>query len=180
MIDVILVSHPERISTKGNLKLGLSDHDLVYLVRRQRLPRPNAKTIEFRSTKNLDKNALVSDLKEIPWDSAYVFDNVNDTWNHWESLFDQVLAPKIRMKTRINQLPWINSHILKQIRVRNHLYKKFRKVTSENNWSKYRERRNLVTALKRRGIKEFCLNASLIKQKPGEFWINLILIANFI
>ena len=111
LIDVILVSHPERISTKGNLKLGLSDHDLVYLVRRQRLPRPNAKTIEFRSTKNLDKNALVSDLNEIPWDSAYVFDNVNDTWNHWESLFSQVLdkhAPKIRMKTRISQLPWIN------------------------------------------------------------------------
>ena len=83
----------------------------MYLVRRQRLPRPKAKTIEFRSTKNLDKNALVSDLKEIPWDSAYVFDNVNDTWNHWESLFSQVLdkhAPKIRMKTRISQLPWIN------------------------------------------------------------------------
>ena len=30
-----------------------------------------------------------------------------------------------------------------------------------------------MTALKRRGIKEFCLNASLIKQKPGEFWKKL-------
>ena len=172
LIDVILVSHPERISTYGNLDLGISDYDMVYMVRKQKLPKPKAKTIEFRSTKNLDKNAFVCDLNEIPWDSAYVFDNIDDTWQHLVNLYNQVLnkhAPMIQMKLRNKQLPWINTHILKQIRVRNRLYKKFRRVTSDINWNKYREQRNLVTKLKRRGIKEFCLKASTSNQNHGDF-----------
>ena len=32
LLDVILVSHPERFAYYGNLKLGLSDHDLVMLI----------------------------------------------------------------------------------------------------------------------------------------------------
>ena len=33
LLDVILVSHPERYATSGNLHLGLSDHDLIYTLR---------------------------------------------------------------------------------------------------------------------------------------------------
>ena len=53
LIDVILVSHADRMSTSGNLHLGVSDHDLIYVIRKQRLPKPKAKKIEFRTTKGL-------------------------------------------------------------------------------------------------------------------------------
>ena len=39
LIDVILVSHPERISTYGNLDLGINDLALVYMVRKLKLPK---------------------------------------------------------------------------------------------------------------------------------------------
>jgi hypothetical protein len=48
LLDVILVSHPERFAVSGNMQLGISDHDLVYLVRKQKLPKPKARLIEFR------------------------------------------------------------------------------------------------------------------------------------
>ena len=129
LLDVILVSHPERYATSGNLHLGISDHDLVYIVRKQKLPKPKARTIEFRSLKNLDQAAFISDLKNIPWDSSYTFDNVDDVWPHWASLYKQVLdnhAPVQQIRLRNNQLPWINPLIQRQIRLRNRLYKKFR------------------------------------------------------
>ncbi|CAB4007189.1 Hypothetical predicted protein, partial [Paramuricea clavata] len=49
LIDVILVSKVERFVTSGVLGLhpGMSDHDLVYIVRKQRLPKLKAKSIEF-------------------------------------------------------------------------------------------------------------------------------------
>ena len=33
LLDVILVSHPERFVSSGTLRLGISDHDLIYVVR---------------------------------------------------------------------------------------------------------------------------------------------------
>ena len=43
LIDVILVNRPERWSKSGTPKLGISDHDLVYIIRKQSLPRPKAR-----------------------------------------------------------------------------------------------------------------------------------------
>ena len=42
LIDII---RPERWATSGTLQLGMSDHDLVYVVRKQRLLKSKAKVI---------------------------------------------------------------------------------------------------------------------------------------
>ena len=39
ILDVILVSHAERYITSGNLQLGLSDHDLVFVVKKNSTPK---------------------------------------------------------------------------------------------------------------------------------------------
>ena len=31
LLDVVLTSHPERLATSGNLQVGISDHDLIFL-----------------------------------------------------------------------------------------------------------------------------------------------------
>ena len=36
IIDVILVNRPERWCKSGTLKLGISDHDLVYIIRKHK------------------------------------------------------------------------------------------------------------------------------------------------
>ena len=73
LLDIILTSHPERLATSGILQVGISDHDLIFVVKKQKLPRPKATTIDFRSIKNLDQNAFLSDLKNVPWNSSYIF-----------------------------------------------------------------------------------------------------------
>ena len=47
LLDVILVSHPERFVSSGTLRLGISDLDLIYIVRKQRLPKPNMRSQLF-------------------------------------------------------------------------------------------------------------------------------------
>ena len=141
LIDVILVSHVDRMSTSGNLHLGVSDHDLIYVIRKQRLPKPKAKAVEFRTTKNLDVNSFVKDLEEIPWDSAYAYDNIDDIWHHWVTLFNQILdkhVPLVQRKIANRQIPWITAQIRKEIRKRNQLHKKFRRNTTNMNWIKYK------------------------------------------
>ena len=48
LLDVILGSHAERYINSGNLQLGLSDPDLVFVVKKNILPRPKPRLIEFR------------------------------------------------------------------------------------------------------------------------------------
>ena len=86
-IDVILASHPDRFSTCGNLHLGVSDHDLIFAVRKNKIPRPKAREIEYRSMKNFDENKFLADLENVPWDSAYIYDDVNDLWDHWAKMY---------------------------------------------------------------------------------------------
>ena len=176
LLDVILVSHPERFVSSGTLRLGISDHDLIYVVRKQGLPKPNVRSIEYRSMKNFDEPAFLSSLSNILWDTAYTFDGVNDIWCHWKSLLKQVIdhyAPLNckRVNLKSNHLPWINPAIQKQMRVRNLLYKKFRRIPTNENWNNYRCRRNNVTALKRQSIKDFCFDAASVSSRcsPGLF-----------
>ena len=110
LIDVILVSHPHHWSPSGTIHLGISDNDLVYIVRKQRLPKAKAKTFETRSMKRFEEMSFLSDLAAVPWDSAFVFNEVDDVWAHWSCLYKQVLdkhAPTTKKIIRGNQLPWI-------------------------------------------------------------------------
>ena len=50
-------------------------------------------------------------LKNIPWDSSNIYDNIDDIWSQWSGLFKQVLdehAPVKQVQLRDNQLPWIS------------------------------------------------------------------------
>ena len=106
----LIASHPERFATCGNLHLGVSDHDLVFAVRKQKIPRPKAREIEYRSMKNLDEKVLLEEPRRVPWDSAYIFEDVDGLWDHWAKLYCQVLdkhAPLKKKRIRGDQLPWI-------------------------------------------------------------------------
>ena len=63
------------------------------------------------------------------------------------------------------------STLQKQMRVRNLLYKKFRRIPTNENWNNYRCRRNNVTALKRQSVKDFCFDAASVSSRcaPGLF-----------
>ena len=40
LLDVVLISNPEQFGSSSNLHIGISDHDLVYIVKKQKLPKP--------------------------------------------------------------------------------------------------------------------------------------------
>ena len=169
LIDVILASHPERFATCGNLHLGVSDHDLVFAVRKQKIPRPKAREIEYRSMKNLDENELMEELRRVPWDSAYIFEDVDDLWDHWAKVLN-THAPLKKKRMRGDQLPLITAELQREISRRNRLFKKHAKNPIDSSWEKYLKQRNKVTTLKRKGMKSFCVDASLNKKHHGEFW----------
>ena len=139
------------------------------------LLKSKARIAEFRSFKNFDEEAFLSDSRAVPWDSAYVFEEIDDIWSHWENLFKNVVdihVPIKRRSLRNNNLPWIDLSIQRHISVRNRLYKLFRRLPTNENWIAYKSQRNKVTALKRRAVKDVCVVAASnsSNNSSGLFW----------
>lgn len=115
----------------------------IYSIRRRKLPRPKPRTIEYRRLKNINTEKFLCDLKNIPWDSAYVYENADDIWEHWSTLYKDVLdqhAPLRKKQIRSDQLPWITPTILREITRRNRLYKKHKQRPTATSWDTYRSK----------------------------------------
>ena len=137
------------------------------------MARPKPRLIEYRSMKNFDHANFLSDLKNAPWQPAYSYDNADDVWGHWSTLYKDILDQHVPIKrkwVRGDHLPWIIPQILREISLRNRLFKRHKKNPSPFTWEAYKKQRNKVTSLKRKGVKTFCHNASNTAKHPGEFW----------
>ena len=55
LIDHIVTNKKDSIADSGIIPYGISDHDLVYIIRYSRIPKikKNPKSVTVRSTKNL-------------------------------------------------------------------------------------------------------------------------------
>ena len=123
--------------------------------------------------KNMDENELLEEIRRVPWDLAYIFEDVDDLWDHWAKLYCQVLdkhAPLKKKWIRGVQLLWITPELKREISWRNHLFKKHAKNPTDSSWEKYCKQRNKVTTLKRKLMKSFCVDASRNKKHHREFW----------
>ena len=173
LLDVILTTHPQRFCYTKTLQLGISDHDMVVTIRKWKLPKSPPKLISYRSMKRFDADIFLQDLNSVPWDSAFIYDDIDDIWAHWYKLFTEVIdrhAPLKRKLVRGNTVSWMTPKIIQAINTRNRLHRKFTKNKTSENWEAYRKQRNFVTSLKRSSLKSYCINVSTNSEHPGEFW----------
>ena len=63
----IVTNKKSNIADSGIIPCGISDHDLVYIIRHTRLPKisKDPKTVTVRSTKNLNNDTLIRDIHEL-------------------------------------------------------------------------------------------------------------------
>ena len=159
LIDLILTNKEENISKSGVIHLGLSDHSMIFAIRKHCIPKSRENVKYIRNFKNFNANDFLTDLSQTPWENIAQYDNPNVCWRVWYSLYLQVLdrhAPLRRMRTRGNSLPWISSNIKGIMRSRDFHKIKAVRYNSQTHWTKYKELRNKV-------------NAELIKAKTNYF-----------
>jgi hypothetical protein len=103
--------------------------------------------------KNFDAEKFQSSLRQIPRDTVFLFDEVDDMLDSWESLvigaIDSHCPMRDKRVAQINQAPWMSKSILNQLRHRDKCLKTARISNSPDAWSKYREERNKSVSLLR-------------------------------
>ena len=144
-LDHIYSNYPKRITGTTVRDFGLSDHLPTFDVRcykRKDLTRPRkgAKTMTYRDMKRFDEEQFKSSIENTPWDSVFVFDDIDDILETWEKLFNDAVDTHCpwhekRVK-QPNQAPWMTKGILEQLRLRDTLLKSARKSKNPNDWER--------------------------------------------
>ena len=112
-IDLILVSDTDKISQRGVLDLGISDHCLIYCTREVLRNTINShNTMKIRSLKNYNEETFQANLLDVDWSSVICSDNVIQAWENFKSIFMSAIdniAPMKEVCIKQRTQPWITN-----------------------------------------------------------------------
>ena len=67
LIDHIVTNTPEKISDSGVIHTGISDHGLVFAIRKISVIDKQENILEIRNMKNFNEEKFIEDLVKQPW-----------------------------------------------------------------------------------------------------------------
>ena len=184
LLDVCISSLPEKIIYSDVFPIGISDHNLIFVVRKINVQKRMGahQTVEIGNFKHFNPSRFQEDLLSQPWDLLDSEDDVDSKWCLWKTLSLAVLdvhAP-LRMKrvrTRRNS-PWLNNNSKKSMFERDKLKLKAIKSNSTLDWNAYKTARNVVSCTIQKDKQLYYSNLLYkYKHNPKESWqtINRIL-----
>ena len=126
LIDHIATTNCNNIVESGVLKISLSDHYLVYCVRKLRGGvKHQHKYITSRQRKNFSKEAFLPDLSEVDWEaivaSTQDIDDAVDKWTQFFALILEKHAPTLSRHVSDRFTPWLNADYFKLAKTRDKL-----------------------------------------------------------
>ena len=133
LIDHILASLPDRISQEGVMNVGLSDHQLIYCIRKISRVKTRGvhKIIRFCSRKNYAVDAYKNALKKINFPNYEYFEDVNRAYSDFFQKLMSVIDNIARCKTKRvngNNQNWFDGEVLEKLKSRDKLFKAFKKT----------------------------------------------------
>ena len=151
IIDLAFVSRPETISSSGVHSLGISDHNLIYVVRKIKRPKSPPLIAKNRSFKNFSENDFVHTISRQNWDSVCNYSDVDSALTLWKSLFSQACdlhAPVREKRVKSSQPQWITSEFLSLCKDRDFYFAKAQKSNDSSDWQKAKMYRNKVNNMR--------------------------------
>ena len=174
LIDLIITSDKAKIKLSGQVDFGISDHHLVYCVFKLVIGKPKPTFITVNDYKKTNTESLRKDFEDAPWHLLDIFEEVEDSVFAWNCLYSDIVNQHVRKrkaKIRQKSLPWIDSHIRKEMNIR---YKYLREAQSlprdDEKWTIYKAKRNEVNRLLRRAESDYWKRTLNESSGPKDFW----------
>ena len=175
LIDLCVTNTHDKIRASGVLSIGISDHSLVYLIRKSSYDKLIVNTfVQKRNYKNFNEAAYLSDLRNLNWDEFCSLNSPDRMWDNWLTLLISVIdkhAPIKKKRLGKRKYPWITSDVIQKMRLRDNLKKRFDLTRDDNVWQQYRMARNDCNNSIRRAKRHyFTLNIDAARNDPKKSW----------
>ena len=174
IIDLIFVNKPSHYQTVKVIATSLSDHELVFCLRKINTMRFPDRTIKCRNYRSYEPTHILNDANEIDWSPIYNTNDVNKAVSYLQNaltvLFDKH-APLIEKRVRGKPCGWLDDNIKHEMNRRDGLLRRARKLNNENSWREYKNQRNRCTNLVKKAKRNF--HKELLREhkfSPRRFW----------
>ena len=173
ILDLVLSTEPTLVEevTIG-CPVANSDHNVIYFKIPRRVDRKASKQEVFNYHK-AEYDKICEELELVDWEKQLQGSDVEEMWqNIKEELIKcrREYVPKRKIKRR--KFPfWMKGHIVRMIKAKNKMWKRFKERPSYENQRNYNEMRNKVTFEIRQAKSNFELKlAENIKEDPKTFY----------
>ena len=176
VIDHVATTCPRNIIKSGMLEVSLSDHYMVYCIRKfNGAVEKGHKKIKTRKMKNFNEEAFLADVSGIRLEQMLTeTDDINLLINYWSEMFSLIIekhAPLIEMRVSEKYCPWIDKDLRDLMRTKDKLKKSAVKGKSPILMDSYRQIHNKVNALNVQLKKQHYTNRiSACKGNMKESW----------
>ena len=178
LIDHILTSSTEKIFQSGIIDSGISDHQLIFCIRKvKRVKFHNHNNVFLRSLKHYTVNLLVEGLQKVDFLNYERFSNIDAAYTDFLNKLMKVIneiAPSKEIRIKNNHQNWFDSEVADLIHVREKLFLKFKKSKFHIDEEIYKKIRNQVQKTNLKKKRNFCeMNLNQKVNKPKELWKTL-------
>ena len=131
LIDHILTSAPSRVSQKGVINVGVSDHQLIFCTRKISRIKTGGdhKYLNFCSLKNYTADYYKETLKQVDFPNYENFGDVNEAYsNFFQKLMTVIdkIAPYKSKQVKGNTQKWFDGEVLEKLNLRNNVLRNSR------------------------------------------------------
>lgn len=152
IIDLIICNVPNKCSRATSTEVAWTDHNIVCITKKTKVPkRPPRITIK-RSYKNFDLEQYHTDLSNVPWDIVCLEEDVDGAVESFNKLFFDVIdkhAPIRKSTVKTKPSPWIDQQLREAISQRNEAKIIASRSGLDSDILVYRKCRNFVVKLNR-------------------------------
>ena len=164
LIDLCITNSPANVVNSGVLHLSISDHSLVYMVRKA----------HYRSLKNFSRENFLRDLELKQWSNVHCFEDPNEMWATWKSMLMKTIDKHGPCRSRCigkKRSSWITNDLKRQMFKIDYLKKKAISSEDPQAWHEYRQSRNHVNnEIKKAKTSYFTTNLDLHKGNMKKTW----------
>ena len=176
LLDLIM-TNSVNISKAGVIDPGVSDHSLVYVIRKFKRPKGEPKIIRVRSFKNFVDDDFLRDLRNSDWSYFLNFTDLDQSCDIFNSIVKTVAdkhAPFVTHKIKGKIEAWVTNDLLQAIKERNYFKKKANQTKSIIDWNNFTQKRNQVNNMKNT-LKQDYFNTLLTDnaKRPKQLWKTL-------
>ncbi len=175
--DHIFTNTAELCSKVVSVPVGCSNHNVVALARRTKMPKPGPKVIMKRSYKNFDELKFREEVSGLCWSDVLMETNPNSALMKFNNVFMKVVekhAPMKKFTVRSISTPWLDNELKEYMIERNQAKLTANRSNFKSDWQVYCKLRNFVTKLNKKK-KKLCYENRInkIKNDSRKVWSTL-------
>ena len=176
LIDNILTNNYGSNVLSGLFYNDITDHFPVFQITHFKFHAQCTPTRKFRCINESTIRAFEEKVYNVDWSDVFNCTDTDEVYNMFIDMLSKVYDDVFVMgdsktKRKIIKKPWITVSILKKIRLKNKLFKKYRKNCTDDNKKRYVKVRNNVTKILRCArINYYKLKFQLFKGNMKKTW----------